>query len=193
MTNFAGTPRPAWPRWLRRPAERLAAWRRQSAGASAWTVVPALLAAVLALPLATIVALSLDVGENVWPHLMRTVLPAAVRETAMLLAGVALLTLVFGVSTAWLVTMCRFPGRSLIDRLLVLPLAMPTYIVAYAYVELLDYAGPVQGALRSLFGWSSYRDYWFPEVRSTGGAILILSLAVYPYVYLSARASFVQQ
>jgi iron(III) transport system permease protein len=75
----------------------------------------------------------------------------------------------------------------------VLPLAIPTYIVAYAYVELLDYAGPVQGALRSLFGWASYRDYWFPEVRSMGGAILILSLALYPYVYLSARASFVQQ
>jgi iron(III) transport system permease protein len=195
MTQFSGNPTPTRPRLSRlpRPAQRLTAWRRQSGGASAWTVVPALVAVVLGLPLATIVALSLGVGENVWPHLMRTVLPAAVWDTAVLLAGVALVTLGFGASTAWLVTMCRFPGRALLDRLLVLPLAMPTYIVAYAYVELLDYAGPVQGALRSLFGWSSFRDYWFPEVRSMAGAILILSLALYPYVYLSARASFVQQ
>jgi iron(III) transport system permease protein len=143
--------------------------------------------------LATIVALSLGAGENVWPHLMATVLPGAIADTVALLAGVSLITLAFGASTAWLVTMCRFPGRALIDRLLVLPLAMPTYILAYAWVELLDYAGPVQGALRGLFGWTSYRDYWFPEVRSMGGAVLILSLALYPYVYLSARASFVQQ
>jgi iron(III) transport system permease protein len=195
MSHISGTSKHARRSlsWLPGSDERLAAWRRQSGGASAWTVVPALLAAVLALPLATIVALSLGAGENVWPHLLQTVLPTAVWDTAVLLAGVALLTLAFGASTAWLVTMCRFPGRSLIDRLLVLPLAMPTYILAYAYVELLDYAGPAQRALRSLFGWSSYRDYWFPEVRSMGGAVLILSLALYPYVYLSARASFVQQ
>ena len=120
-------------------------------------------------------------------------LPGAIADTLALLAGVSLVTLVFGASTAWLVTMCRFPGRAVIDRLLVLPLALPTYILAYAWVELLDYSGPVQGALRWLFGWTSYRDYWFPEVRSMGGAIVILSLALYPYVYLSARASFVQQ
>src|SRR5262249_27736649 len=78
-------------------------------------------------------------------------------------------------------------------RLLVLPLAMPTYIVAYAYVELLDYAGPVQGTLRTLFGWRSARDYWFPDVRSMSGAILVLSAVLYPSVYLSARAGFVQQ
>ena len=89
--------------------------------------------------------------------------------------------------------MYRFPGRGLLDRLLVLPLAMPTYIIAYCYVELLDFSGPVQRALRALFGWHTVKDYWFPEVRTLTGAILVLSAVLYPYVYLSARASFVQQ
>ena len=89
--------------------------------------------------------------------------------------------------------MYRFPGRALIDRLLVLPLAMPTYIAAYCYVELLDFSGPLQSALRAIFGWHTVRDYWFPDVRSLGGAIIVLSAVLYPYVYLSARASFVQQ
>jgi iron(III) transport system permease protein len=198
MTQLAGPPNSAQPdarlRTLRRqPFAGLFVWRRRPPGSPAWTLVPALLAAVLALPLASIVVLSLGAGENVWPHLMATVLPQSIADTVVLLAGVSLLALVFGVSTAWLVTMCRFPGRALVDRLLVLPLAMPTYILAYAWAELLDYSGPLQGTLRSVFGWSSWRDYWFPEVRSMGGAILILSLALYPYVYLSARASFVQQ
>jgi len=197
MTRPAGTPTPVRPgaplEWLRQPIARLIAWHRRRRAALAWTLVPALLAAVLALPLATVVVLSLGAGENVWPHLAATVLPGAVADTLVLLAGVSVLALVLGVSTAWLVTMCRFPGRALLDRLLVLPLAMPTYILAYAWVELLDFAGPVQGALRSVFGWTSWRDYWFPEIRSMGGAIFVLSLALYPYVYLSARASFVQQ
>ena len=89
--------------------------------------------------------------------------------------------------------MYRFPGRGLLDRLLVLPLAMPTYIIAYTYVELLDFSGPVQRALRAVFGWHTVKDYWFPEVRTLPGAILVLSAVLYPYVYLSARASFVQQ
>src|SRR5262245_48506835 len=171
----------------------IAAWRARRATALWWTAVPALLAVVMALPLATVAVLSLTAPAGVWPQLARTVLPATLVDTAILLMGVGLLTLTFGACTAWLVTMCRFPGRALLDRLLVLPLAMPTYIVAYAYVELLDYSGPLQGLLRSAFGWSSARDYWFPDVRSMGGAILVLSAALYPYVYLSARASFVQQ
>jgi iron(III) transport system permease protein len=109
------------------------------------------------------------------------------------MAGVGSLSLMLGTGAAWLVTMYRFPGRGLIDRLLVLPLAMPTYIVAYCYVELLDYSGPVQQMLRSLFGWGSARDYWFPDIRTLGGCVLVLSAVLYPYVYLSARASFTQQ
>jgi iron(III) transport system permease protein len=171
----------------------VAAWRRRRRNAPVWTVLPALLAALMALPLATVAVLALTAPASMWPQLARTVLPATLIDTAVLLVGVALLTLTFGACTAWLVTMCRFPGRALLDRLLVLPLAMPTYIVAYAYVELLDYSGPLQGALRALFDWQSARDYWFPDIRSMGGAILVLSAALYPYVYLSARASFVQQ
>jgi iron(III) transport system permease protein len=147
----------------------------------------------MALPLATIVALALTPAAGVWAHLMRTVLPGALADTLLLLAGVSALTLGFGTGTAWLVTMYRFPGRALVDRLLVLPLAVPTYIAAYCYVELLDFSGPVQGALRAAFGWHTVKDYWFPDVRSLGGAIIVLSTVLYPYVYLSARASFVQQ
>jgi iron(III) transport system permease protein len=170
-----------------------AAWRRRQNRAPLWTGVSVLLAAVMALPLATLVAIAVTAPADVWPQLARTVLPATLRDTAIVLVGVGLITLTLGACTAWLVTMCRFPGRALLDRLLVLPLAMPSYIVAYAYVEILDYAGPVQGLLRTLFGWSSARDYSFPDIRSMGGAILVLAAALYPYVYLSARASFVQQ
>jgi iron(III) transport system permease protein len=180
-------------RLRQRLAGAVAARRLPRAASPLWTLAPALLAVVLALPLATVVALSLSAPENVWPRLVRTVLPPALLDTATLLIGVSLLALGFGAGTAWLVTMCRFPGRAALDRLLVLPLAIPAYIVAYAYVELLDYAGPLQTALRALFGWQSARDYWFPDMRSMPGAILVLSAALYPYVYLSARASFVQQ
>jgi iron(III) transport system permease protein len=171
----------------------LAAWRGRLVASPLWTALPALIAAVLALPLATVAVLALTAPDNVWPQLARTVLPGTLLDTALLLLGVGALTLACGAATAWLVTMCRFPGRALLDRLLVLPLAMPAYITAYAYVELLDYAGPVQGLLRGLTGWHSARDYWFPDIRSMGGAVLIMSAALYPYVYLSARASFVQQ
>jgi iron(III) transport system permease protein len=182
-------------RWLRLHglAEAIAARGRPRSVSALWTAFPAASAVVLALPLATIATLAFTAPANVWPQLARTVLPSALLDTAVLLLGVGLLTLTFGACTAWLVTMCRFPGRALLDRLLVLPLAMPTYIVAYAYVELLDFAGPVQGTLRALFGWRSARDYWFPDVRSMTGTVLVLSAVLYPYVYLSARASFVQQ
>ncbi len=158
-----------------------------------WVALLAVLMAVLLLPVATIVVLALSGGDGAFGHLARTVFPRALRDTLLLLGGAGALTLVIGAGTAWLVTMYRFPGRAILDRMLVLPLAMPAYILAYAYVELLDFSGPVQGGLRALFGWTSARDYWFPDVRSLGGAIVVLAVALYPYVYLSARASFVQQ
>jgi iron(III) transport system permease protein len=167
--------------------------RRPASVSLGWTVFVLAVAALVALPLATIVTLSFSPHESVWPHLVRTVLPRALADTGLLLAGVSVLTLLFGTGTAWLVTMYRFPGRGLFDRLLVLPLAMPTYIAAYCYVELLDFTGPVQRALRAAFGWHTVKDYWFPEMRTLGGAVLALSAVLYPYVYLSARASFVQQ
>lgn len=175
------------------PIAKLSAWRRRQGTSPGWTVFVGVVAAVMLLPVATIVVLSLAPGVTIWPHLMRTVLPAALKDTVLLLIGVSVVVLIFGTGTAWLVTMYRFPGRAVVDRLLVLPLAVPTYIVAYCYVELLDFSGPVQRLLRTLFGWHTVKDYWFPDVRSMGGAIIVLAAVLYPYVYLTARASFVQQ
>ncbi len=147
----------------------------------------------MALPIVTTLWLAFSPKENIWPHLLRTVLPSSLLQTLILMAGAGFLTLVTGTGAAWLITMYRFPGRGLADRLLVIPLAMPTYIVAYCYVELLDYSGPIQSGLRAVFGWHSARDYWFPEIRSLYGAIFVMASVLYPYVYLTARASFVQQ
>jgi iron(III) transport system permease protein len=149
--------------------------------------------AVTVLPIATTIVLALQSLDNTWWHLASTVLPRVLRETTVLMLGVSVLTIVTGTLSAWIVTMYRFPGRTIVDRLLVLPLAMPTYIIAYAYVDFLDAAGPLQSGLRALTGWESASDYWFPSVRSTGGAVFVMSAALYPYVYLTARASFVQQ
>ena len=151
------------------------------------------IAALVMLPVATIVTLALTPAPGVWGHLLATVLPFAVGQTLALLLGVGLLTLVIGTGTAWLVTMYAFPGRRLFSWLLILPLALPTYISAYCYGEFLDYTGPLQTAIRAVFGFAHYGDYWFPPVRSLGGAIVVLSAVLYPYVYLAARASFLQQ
>lgn len=158
-----------------------------------WSIAAVTCAALLSLPLLAVIAIAISGTESIWPHLLATVLPGALANTLLLMLGSSLVTVLIGTLTAWIVTMHRFPGRELADRLLVLPLAMPVYIVAYAYVELLDYAGPVQSALRSAFGFSSAEDYAFPEIRSLSGAVLLFSAVLYPYVYLMARASFVQQ
>ena len=160
---------------------------------SGWDVAGASLTAVLALPLIAILVIAARGGDGVWPHLVSTVLPASFANTMLLMSGAGAGALFLGAGAAWLVTMHRFPGRDIADRLLVLPLAMPLYIVAYAYVDLLDYAGPVQTSLRAAFGWSSISDYYFPDIRSLGGAALLFSFVLYPYVYLTARASFEQQ
>lgn len=131
--------------------------------------------------------------ETIWSHLLATVLPVYVRTTLALMLGVGAGTLVLGVGTAWLVTLCRFPGRWLFEWALLLPMAVPAYVIAYVYTDLLDYAGPVQGLLRATFGWTGPHDYWFPEIRSLGGAITMMTLVLYPYVYLLARAAFVEQ
>lgn len=174
-------------------AARLQAWRAQRPHSLAWLLTIGAIVFLMALPIATTLWLAVSPKENIWPHLLRTVLPTSLMQTLALMAGAGLLTLVTGTAAAWLVTMYRFPGRALADRLLVIPLAMPTYIVAYCYVELLDFSGPVQSMLRSMFGWRTAQDYWFPEIRSLQGAIFVMASVLYPYVYLSARASFVQQ
>lgn len=158
-----------------------------------WTVVAIAAAALLSFPIVAVMVLGVSAPAEMWRHLTSTVLPASALNTLLLLAGTGTLTAISGTTAAWLVTMYRFPGREIADRLLVLPLAMPVYIVAYAYADLLDYAGPVQTALRAAFGWKSPADYAFPQIRSLYGAIGVFSAAFYPYVYLSARASFLQQ
>ncbi len=168
-------------------------WSAKHPSQPLWSGFALTLAALMLLPVASIVLLAVSSTNTDWPHLLANVLPITTRSTLSRVAGTATLTLVVGTATAWLVTMYRFPGRAVLDRLLVLPLAIPTYIVAYCYVELLEYGGPVQSAVRAAGGYATASDYWFPDIRSTGGAILILSLVLYPYVYLTARASFVQQ
>jgi iron(III) transport system permease protein len=152
-------------------------------------------AGLLLLPLGAILftALGGEASAGLWPHLIANVLPRSLATTAVLLTGVALLSGTIGVLCAWAVTQYEFAGRRWLDWLLILPLALPTYITAYAYVEILGFQGPFQSLIRGLFGYHSLRDYWFPDVRSQGGAILIFSLVLYPYIYLSTRALFTIQ
>ena len=158
-----------------------------------WRVGAYAVAAAVIAPLASVLWLAFNPAENIWPHLAATVLPAYVVTTFLLMLGVGVASIVIGVGTAWLVTMCRFPGRRIFEWGLLLPMAIPAYVVAYVYTDLLEFAGPVQRGLRGLFGWQSPRDYWFPEIRSLGGAIAVMSLVLYPYVYMLARAAFLVQ
>ncbi len=158
-----------------------------------WTVAATVIATLVMIPLLALVYLALWPAENIWPHLAANVLPGALWRTLVLMAGVGLLTLLLGTATAWVVTMFSFPGRKMLSWALLLPLAVPTYLTAFCYVELFDYSGSLQSALRALFGWQSARDYWFPDIRSLGGGVFVLSFVLYPYVYLTARASFLQQ
>ena len=170
-----------------------ATWRAQRRVSPLWTLAVAAIAAVMLLPVAGVTVLALASSGDLWPHLVATVLPAALLRTLLLMCGVGLATLVIGAGTAWLVTMFRFPGRDRIAWALLIPLAVPTYIVAYCYGDLLDYTGPLQTALRAITGARLAGDYWFPNVKSLPGAIFVFASVLYPYVYLSARASFLQQ
>jgi len=145
--------------------------------------------ALLALPVLFVVASVFRGGGETWAHLAATALPAYVWNTVLLLAVVACGVISMGVLSAWLVTVYRFPGRDLLEWALMLPLAMPAYVMAYAYTDWLQFTGPVQTALRGLTGWRA-REYWFPEIRSLAGAAAMLSFALYPYVYLIARTAF---
>ncbi len=158
-----------------------------------WLIAAAIIAALVALPVFSVLYLALFPEENAWPHLISTVLPHYLENTFILMIGVGLLTFVMGTASAWLIAMYEFPGKRWLSWALLLPFAVPAYVVAYVYTDLLEYAGPVQSALRYIFGWQSAQDYWFPEVRSMGGAILMMSLALYPYVYMLARAAFLEQ
>jgi len=157
-----------------------------------WRAGVVLAALLLALPVAVVFGhLLLPAGE-VWHHLQETVLQEYVTTSLLLMAGVGVGVLAIGIPAAWLVSLCDFPGRRLFEWLLLLPMAIPAYIIAYTYTGMFDFAGPVQSTLRTLFDWS-WGDYWFPEIRSLPGAVAMLSLVLYPYVYLLARAAFLEQ
>jgi iron(III) transport system permease protein len=155
-----------------------------------WGIGAVVLAALVLAPVLSVLVLAVTPTTNIWPHLMATVMPRYLANTLVLMLGVGALTAVAGTVTAWLVTMYRFPGRRWLDVALLFPLAIPAYVGAYALVDFLDYAGPLQSGLRAMFGWTSARDYWFPEIRARGPAIIVLAGALYPYVYLLARAAF---
>ncbi len=154
--------------------------------------VGAVLLAVLA-PFAALVVAAWQGSAELWTHLVRYVLPAAVADTAILLLGVACVTVTVGAGLAWLVTAFDFPGRRVLDGCLLLPLAVPTYIVAYAYLDLLHPVGPVQEALRWMLGYDGPRAFRLPDIRSMPGCIGVMGFVLYPYVYLPTRALFAMQ
>lgn len=157
-----------------------------------WRVTLVVVALVISIPVLTVLASLTQTFSEVWQHLLDTVLLDYITNSALLMIGVGLGTVLLGVSGAWLTAMCNFPGRKFFNWALLLPMAMPAYIIAYTYTGLLDFTGPVQSAIRDYFGLG-YGDYWFPEIRSLGGAICMLSLVLYPYVYLLARVAFMEQ
>ena len=157
-----------------------------------WTGSVFLIALVLFAPLIALIALSFGDSDGLWTHLFDTVLVRYVSTTLALMVGVSVVTLLFGVTTAWIVAAYQFRFSKILDMIILLPIACPAYLVAYAYTDFFEYAGPVQGLLRDLFGWQSARDYYFPEIRSLGGAIFVLSSVLYPYIYLLSRTAFRQ-
>ncbi len=158
-----------------------------------WSLGAFCIAALVLLPIASVAWIAMTPSENIWPHLIATTLPRYLGNTLVVMVAVAVIASVIGTLTAWVVVMYRFPGVKWLEWLLLLPLAVPGYLGAYALVDFLDYAGPVQTALRASFGWASAQDYHFPDIRSRAGAIFVLSVSLYPYVYLLARAGFREQ
>ena len=155
-------------------------------------VILIMVCAVMMAPLLAIAVTATGDTADLMPHLLQTVLVRYVGNTLLLMAGVGVLATLFGVSTAWVVSRYHFPGRAVFDWLLVLPAAMPAYIIAYSYTDFLEYAGPVQSGLRAMFGWQTAREYWFPEIRSAGGASVMMAAVLYPYIYLLTRTAFRQ-
>ncbi|WOB09496.1 iron ABC transporter permease [Piscinibacter gummiphilus] len=155
-----------------------------------WSLV---IAAVVAVPVVSVATSLFNAGTGgTWAHLVATLLPEYLMTSLVLCVGVGVGVALLGVGAAWLVTHLDFFGRRHFEWLLVLPLAMPAYVMAYTYTDLLQFAGPVQRGLRDAFGWSR-ADYWFPDVRSTGGAVAMFICVLYPYVYMLARTAFLER
>jgi len=183
MTDSSARPRP----------EGGLARSRQGTGGKGWFAGASLVAVLVVAPVAALAIIAAEGSGDLWPHLIGNVIPVAFRTTFTLLLGVGILAIVIGTGMAWLVTAYDFPGRRILDWALLLPLAVPTYIVAYAYLDVLHPIGPVQTTLRALLGLERPGDLWFPEIRSMTGCILLFALVLYPYVYLSTRALFLMQ
>ncbi|HEY9078899.1 iron ABC transporter permease [Magnetovibrio sp.] len=158
-----------------------------------WAFGTLAVAIAVAMPILWVIGLALTPSGDMWSHLVETVLGRLVFNTVLLMVGVGVGTFVIGTGTAWIVTMCRFPGRRIFEWALLIPMAVPAYVIAYVYTDLLEYSGPIQGMIRDAFGFQTRHDYVFPEIRSLGGAITMMTLVLYPYVYLLARAAFLEQ
>ena len=175
--------------WVPSNASRwLSSWRFDG-----WTLLVVVIALLISTPIFSVLgSVFANTGET-WQHLASTVLGDYLLNSLWLMLGVGAGVLLLGVGTAWLVTMCRFPGSRLFEWALLLPLAAPAYLLAYTYTNLLDFYGPIQIALRGLFGWNRIEDYWFPDIRCLWGVIAMFVLVLYPYVYLLARTAFLEQ
>lgn len=158
-----------------------------------WRFIVIIITILVAIPILTVMKSIFADSEEIWSHLAETVLKDYIFNSLGLILGVSIGVLIIGVGTAWLVTMCEFWGARFFEWLLLLPLAAPAYLLAYSYTNMLDYFGPVQTFLRDLFGWNGVDEYWFPDIRNIGGAIAMLILVLYPYVYLLARVAFLEQ
>ena len=155
-------------------------------------IIGCLLALAIAAPVLVIAASPVLGSDGTWTHLRETVLGLYVRNSVLLAAGAGIGAGLVGLLTAWVISMYQFPGRRILEWMLLLPLAMPTYLIAYAYTDFLDFSGPLQTMIRDWTGLGA-REYWFPQIRSLGGAIFLFSFVLYPYVYLLCRASFLEQ
>lgn len=166
---------------------------KQARSLNLWTMASWAIAVAIAIPIGFVALGLLNWQGEIWRELAATVLGEYILNSLWLMIGVGLGTFGVGVGTAWLVTLCRFPGARWLEWALLLPLSTPAYLLAYSYSNLLDFYGPIQSWLRPLFGWQTATNYWFPNVRSLWGAIAMLVLALYPYVYLLARVAFLEQ
>ena len=155
-----------------------------------WSLSVVALCGFLLGPVIALLITAFGDSGGLWAHLASTVLVKYVGNTLILMMGVGALAILFGVSSAWVITRYEFAGRGWFEWMLLLPAAIPAYIIAYTYTDFFEYAGPVQTALRGFFGWQSARDYWFPEIRSLGGATLVMASVLYPYIYMVTRIAF---
>jgi len=187
---MSSLPKPVAPaRSARQPAGR--GGRMGRANWPGWVGIA--VAGLLIAPLVSVIGNAASPDNGAWAHITSTILPGLVINSLLLALLVAIGVAILGTVCAWLTANHEFPGRAAFEWMLILPLAMPAYVAAYAYTDLLQYAGPVQSGMREAFGWQFKSDYWFPEIRSLGGAATMLAFVLYPYVYVLARVAFLEQ